>query len=758
MRRTKRMNVAVALTLAVTTLAVLVSAAYSAEPLPIIPGAAGFGMDTPAGSGRHLRDVSLKLDWDASLVGHWNFDDGAAGDGTLAGDAAVVKRDKGHALSLKGKGSLKLANARGYVKPGGSFTVMAWVHLNAIGGMLAENRGDGESSWELGSTASFGGKWRFHLANSARETIHATWNSGLSPGKWRHVAAVYDDDGTIRLYLNGVMVHNGWGKSLKQLAAARSSHLVLGRGLDGKLDDVMLFDRPLTEKQILAMYARQQDASLPSPADVYRVTNLTDSGPGSLREGIQSQERARTIVFEVSGNIELKQTITLKPNNGYLTIAGATAPSPGITIKGHGLRIDGGCHDVLIQHLRIRTGDTSIVGKLTGDWTDVDGGGPGAVFSHPLEVEPQKHYGGGSRRSVWWNGKDLAEDPGKTTRVGLNQWDWDSRTSKKNATRSTEGVLYVNVGGDPAKGKVEYGLSKSSVADPLTMTPGTRNIVVDHLTCTWGGDMNMQTQGSHIAIQNCLIAEALHHPRHPKGAHSRGLLVFAYGPGQAHYVSVLGNLFAYNMARNPTVAKGHMVLVANNLVSDVNVGIKCGDSRDIDILLSVQKNVVRRSNYPLLARVVSEEPEKSKIHISPDNRVDGKTFASVADTWEQAVTNPFKTGDVPEICQVETSPVTVPGLKLRPVDQIEQWVLANAGARPADRDPVDQRIIRNVKTGEGKLPIASQDEVGGWPQLEENRRELTVPEKPHGDDDGDGYTNLEEWLHGFAAEVEGRSD
>jgi len=39
-----------------------------------------------------------------------------------------------------------------------------------------------------------------------------------------------------------------------------------------------------------------------------------------------------------------------------------------------------------------------------------------------------------------------------------------------------------------------------------------------------------------------------------------------------------------------------------------------------------------------------------------------------------------------------------------------------------------------------------------------NRRKLTVPDNPSGDDDGDGYTNLEEWLHGFAAEVEGRND
>ena len=53
--------------------------------------------------------------------------------------------------------------------------------------------------------------------------------------------------------------------------------------------------------------------------------------------------------------------------------------------------------------------------------------------------------------------------------------------------------------------------------------------------------------------------------------------------------------------------------------------------------------------------------------------------------------------------------------------------------------------------------LASQEDVDGWPALPENRRELTIPENPSGDDDGDGYTNLEEWLHGFAADVEGRS-
>ena len=70
---------------------------------------------------------------------------------------------------------------------------------------------------------------------------------------------------------------------------------------------------------------------------------------------------------------------------------------------------------------------------------------------------------------------------------------------------------------------------------------------------------------------------------------------------------------------------------------------------------------------------------------------------------------------------------------------------------------MDKRIISNVRNGKGKI-IASQEDVGGWPELAENRRELIMPDNPNpdGDDDGDGYTNLEEWLHGFAVQVEGK--
>jgi hypothetical protein len=87
--------------------------------------------------------------------------------------------------------------------------------------------------------------------------------------------------------------------------------------------------------------------------EIVKVTNLDSSGPGSLRDAI-NREGARIIVFEVGGVIDLERE-TIAITNPDITIAGQTAPSPGITLIRGG--IDVKTHDVIIQHLRIRPGD-----------------------------------------------------------------------------------------------------------------------------------------------------------------------------------------------------------------------------------------------------------------------------------------------------------------------------------------------------------------------------------------------------------------
>jgi hypothetical protein len=86
---------------------------------------------------------------------------------------------------------------------------------------------------------------------------------------------------------------------------------------------------------------------------VIKVTNLNDSGPGSLREAVE-QKGPRIVVFEVSGTIDLKSNISIGDSN--LTIAGQTAPGDGITIKNYRFTILEK-NNIIIRFLRFRLGD-----------------------------------------------------------------------------------------------------------------------------------------------------------------------------------------------------------------------------------------------------------------------------------------------------------------------------------------------------------------------------------------------------------------
>ena len=111
-----------------------------------------------------------------------------------------------------------------------------------------------------------------------------------------------------------------------------------------------------------------------------RVTTLAGSGPGSFLEAVTTKG-PRIVVFEVGGIIDLnRREIALR--EPFLTIAGQTAPSPGITLIRGG--IDVATHDVIIQHIRVRPGEAGAQ-KLSGwevDAISTVGGAHDVIVDH----------------------------------------------------------------------------------------------------------------------------------------------------------------------------------------------------------------------------------------------------------------------------------------------------------------------------------------------------------------------------------------
>ena len=93
--------------------------------------------------------------------------------------------------------------------------------------------------------------------------------------------------------------------------------------------------------------------------DVVYVSNLNDAGEGSFREAVE-MEGPRTVVFSISGNIQLESPVVIY--NGDLTIAGQTAPGEGITIQDYPVELE--ADNIIVRYMRFRLGD---VNKFQGD-------------------------------------------------------------------------------------------------------------------------------------------------------------------------------------------------------------------------------------------------------------------------------------------------------------------------------------------------------------------------------------------------------
>lgn len=367
---------------------------------------------------------------------------------------------------------------------------------------------------------------------------------------------------------------------------------------------------------------------------IIKVTTLAPEGPGSFAEAVQASG-PRIVVFEVGGVIDLGMK-TVRIDEPFLTIAGQTAPQPGITFIKGGLVV--AAHDVVIRHIRVRPGD----------------------------------------------------------------------------------------GGLPQRAGVDF--------DSITTTRGAVDVIVDHCSLTWATDENlsasstrfageseaewMQNASRRITFSNNILAEGLANATHAKGEHSKGSLIHDH----VNDVLIVGNLYAHNYERNPLFKGGARGQVINNLI--YNPG-----QRGIHYNLIAEEwlgheysrgQVVARGNV-MRAGISTEELAFFSVGGSGDVDVFFEDNLSLDRIGRPLPMEGRYTTAPIDVAAMARAPALPFGVELLPSAEVQDAVVANAGARPWDRDDIDRRILADTIEGRGTI-IDSQAQAGGYPQHEPTRQ------------------------------------
>ncbi len=311
-------------------------------------------------------------------------------------------------------------------------------------------------------------------------------------------------------------------------------------------------------------------------------------------------------------------------------------------------------------------------------------------------------------------------------------------------------------------------------ADAITIFDG-KHIILDHVSASWSTDESLSvsfkwkegmTGLDNVTVQWSVIAESLNKSVHAKGDHGYGTL--ARGSFGSRY-SFHHNLWASHTARMPRPGNfenqtvdpvGAFMDFRNNVFFNwkgTGKGGASGYNADTDAVTAY--NFVNNYYVP--------GPNSTGAHAfdekSPVARAwfagNWMNHAEPADPWS-LVTGVQVDG------YRQSAPIPMAPITTEPADAAFRAVLARAGAGPV-RDSVDDRIMAGVSMGQGRI-IDSQDDVGGWPVLTGGEAPTDTDrdgmpdtwERPRGlnpadpmdgtaDRDGDGYTNLEEYLNGL---------
>ncbi len=297
----------------------------------------------------------------------------------------------------------------------------------------------------------------------------------------------------------------------------------------------------------------------------------------------------------------------------------------------------------------------------------------------------------------------------------------------------------------------------SEVKDALQIL-GARRVIVDHCSFSWATDEVVSTfyDAQDITIQWCIIAEALRKSRPDQSLPGKGLLIGSKG-GQR--ISVHHNLMAHNVGRNPLIKAEGIVDVVNNVVLAPAIVAMAIDAELGHSPANFVGNHVSAPAADGLANGLAVVGGGTFSLFVKDNLGPKRLRGGQPEELFVNATNQGRKWITPD--RHAAPPITT-----HPASEVVEAVLADAGCLRPLRDAADERILADVRQNRPRT-VDSPAQVGGWPDLAPgtapaDRDHDGMPdewETQHGlnpgdpadgrtDADGDGYTNLEEFLNG----------
>lgn len=263
---------------------------------------------------------------------------------------------------------------------------------------------------------------------------------------------------------------------------------------------------------------------------------------------------------------------------------------------------------------------------------------------------------------------------------------------------------------------------------------GVGNIIIDHVSASWGLDENMSMyrhvydkgDGSkpeklptvNVTIQNSIFSEALDTYNHAFGSTIGGL-----------NSTFMRNLWASNISRNPSIGMfGDFGFVNNVIFNWWNRSADGGDNRSLYNFINnyYKPGPITPLNEPIAHRILKPESGRDQANRSQygkayvhGNIIEGNERVT-KNNWDGGVQieNLPNAGDQLQNIKVD-KPLPMSKVSILPAQDAYNYVLSNVGAALPKRDAVDERVIRQVKTG--KIEYREDGETGVGKQFIKRR-------------------------------------